>query len=224
MAYYFAFPLAADHQRQLDELIEAHSRGSYNTPEEIGRLAILGVDGVIKVLALDVIEILKNDKEGGSILDVVARLVTSTMHVLLKQLLGKVSHGEQDKLSAYMLRRRVDTPTGRLFGFQMPDAAGEMLQTALHKAAGTSAEQSLDAVRDDLIKAMLLFIDLTTEYCYDEFAACLDLGMIKRKFVDISRSTIQKAGHSTVRKLFATLSDEQIAAVSKHYDGMVLSF
>ena len=224
MAYYFAFPLAADHQQQLDELIEAHSRGSYNTPEEIGRLAILGVDGVIKVLALDVIEILKNDKEGGSILDMVAKLVTSTMHVLLRQLLGKVSHGEQDKLSAYMLRRRVDAPAGRLFGFRMPDAAGQALQAALHKAAETSSEQSFDVVRDDLIKAMLLFIDLTTEYCYDEFVACLDIGFIKRKLVDVSRSTIQKAGHSTVRKLFASLSDEQIRAVSKHYDGMVLSF
>jgi len=221
MAYYFAFPLAVDHQQQLDELIEAHSRGVYNTSEEISRLAILGVDGVIKVLALDVIEILKNDKEGGSILEFVAKLVTSTMHVLLRQLLGKVSHGEQDKLSAYMLRRRVDAPVGRLFGFQMPDAAGQRLQAALQLASeGAVSKDS----RDELVQAMLLFIDLTTEYCYDEFAACLDLGMIKRKLVDMSRGTIQKAGHSTVRKLFASLSDEQICAVSKHYDGMVLSF
>lgn len=220
MSHYFAFALADDHQQQLDALIEAHGRGVYSSPEEIGRLAILGVDGVVKVLALDVIDILKGDQEGGSLLDVVAKLVTSTMRVLLKQLLGKVSPAEQDKLSAYMLRRRVDAPDGRLFGYQMPDADGERLQAVLQRAMAGEGE----GLRDELVAAMNLFIDLTTTYCYDEFAECLDLGFVKRKLVDVSRGTIQKAGHATVRKLIARLDAGQIRAVSAHYQHMMRVF
>lgn len=70
---------------------------------------------------------------------------------------------------------------------------------------------------------MTRFIDLTTVYCYDEFTACLDLGLIKRKIVDVSRSTIQKAGHTTVKKLFEKLTDEQIRDISQHYGKMFLA-
>ncbi len=220
MAYYFGFALPGDHQQQLDELIAAHAEGRYSAPEEIGRLALLGVDGVVKVLALDVIEILKGDQEGGSLLDIVARVVTSTMHVLLKQLLGKVSHAEQDQLAAYMLRRRLDAPQGRLFGYQMPDDDGQRLQAVLQQAATQDAAG--DKMREALVSAMNLFIDLTTQYCYDEFTACLDLGFVKRKLVDVSRSTIQKAGHTTVRKLLMRISDEQLRAVSQHYQHMLI--
>lgn len=220
MAYYFGFALPGDHQQQLDELIAAHAEGRYSAPEEIGRLALLGVDGVVKVLALDVIEILKGDQEGGSLLDIVARVVTSTMHVLLKQLLGKVSHAEQDQLAAYMLRRRLDAPQGRLFGYQMPDDDGQRLQAVLQQAATQDAAG--DNMREALVSAMNLFIDLTTQYCYDEFTACLDLGFVKRKLVDVSRSTIQKAGHTTVRKLLMRISDEQLRAVSQHYQHMLI--
>lgn len=224
MTYYFGFALPADHQQQLDDLITAHGQGSYSSSEEISRLALLGVDGVVKVLALDVIDILKGDQEGGSLLDLVARLVTSTMHVLLKQLLGKVSNAEQDKLAAYMLRRRVDAPQGRLFGYSMPDDAGQRLQKVLQQAIAQDAGENAGDVRAELINAMNLFIDLTTQSCYDEFAACLDLGFVKRKLVDVSRGTIQKAGHSTVRKLISRISDEQIRAVSRHYQHMLLNF
>lgn len=224
MAYYFGFALPGDHQQQLDDLIAAHARGSYSPSEEISRLALLGVDGVVKVLALDVIDILKGDQEGGSLLDLVARLVTSTMHVLLRQLLGKVSHAEQDKLAAYMLRRRIDAPQGRLFGYGMPDDAGQRLHQVLQQAIAQDAGQNAGHVREELINAMNLFIDLTTQNCYDEFAACLELGFVKRKLVDVSRGTIQKAGHTTVRKLLTRINDEQIRAVSRHYQGMLLTF
>lgn len=220
MTYFFGFALVGDHQTRLDELIEAHGRGVYSSQEEIGRLAIMGVDGVVKVLALDVIDILKGDQEGGSLLDMVAKLVTSTMHVLLKQLLGKVSHAEQDALCAYMLRRRIDAPQGRLFGYRMPDADGRRLHEVLARAADAPGS----VTREALIEAMNLFIDLTTVHCYDEFAACLELGFVKRKLVDVSRSTIRSAGHRTVRQLIARVSDDQLQAISRHYQHMMLSF
>ncbi len=218
MTHYFGFALPEGQQEQLDALIEAHGQGVYSSQEEISRLAMLGVDGVVKALALDVIEILKHDQEGGSILDMVARLVTSTMHVLLRQLLGKVSSGEQDKLAAYMLRRRVDAPDGRRFGYAMPDTDGMRLQAALQRAMGPE----VGSVRGELIEVMNLFIDLTTTYCYDEFTDCLELGFVKRKLVDVSRSTIQKAGHATVRKLLQRISDDQLRAVSQHYRHMLI--
>lgn len=220
MTYYFGFALVDDHQQRLDDLLEAHGRGVYSSQEEISQLAIMGVDGVVKVLALDVIDILKGDQEGGSLLDVVARLVTSTMHVLLKQLLGKVTQAEQDKLAAYMLRRRVDAPRGRQFGYRMPDADGQRLHEVLSAAVATPESVS----REALIEAMNLFIDLTTIYCYDEFTDCLALGFVKRKLVDVSRSTIRTAGHRTVRQLINRVGTAQLQDISRHYQHMLLSF
>lgn len=216
MTYHFGFALDSDHQQQLDTLIEAHARGVYSSPEELGRLSIMGVDGVVKVLALDVIDILKATGDNGQVLDWVAKVVTSTMHMMLKQLLGKVSKQEQDKLSAYMLRRRVDTPNGRRFGYSLSDSDGERFMRVMAMAAGADVQQA----RAELVDVMIRFIDLTTDNCYDEFTDCLDLGMIGRKVVSVSRSTIHKAGHSTVKKLFEKLTDEQIQAISKHFQTM----
>jgi len=220
MNHYFGFALADDHQTRLDTLLAGHAQGVYSSQEEISQLAIMGVDGVVKVLALDVIEILKGDQEGSSLLDVVAKLVTSTMHVLLRQLLGKVTRAEQDNLAAYMLRRRVDAPQGRLFGYRMPDADGQRLRTVLTRAV----EGTEPAPRAELIDAMNLFIDLTTTYCYDEFTACLELGFVKRKLVDVSRATIRTAGHRTVRQLIGQVSEAQLRDISRHYQHMMLAF
>ncbi|MDO9534934.1 MAG: hypothetical protein Q7J85_06280 [Bacillota bacterium] len=125
MTYYFGFALANDHQAQLDALLTKHASGEYSEPDEISRLAIMGVDGVVHALAINVIALLRDENgDGTALLDKVAKLVLKTMHGLLGQLLGNVSIEEQDKLAAYMLRRRVDLPQGRLFGYQLSSEDG----------------------------------------------------------------------------------------------------
>ncbi len=215
--HYFGFALASDHQQQLDALLQRHEQGQYSSPEEIGRFAIMGVDGVVNVLAIEVIALLRDESgEGTAILDAVAKLVLKTMHGLLRQLLSDVSRGEQDALADYMLRRRVDTASGRLFGYRLSDVDGQRFQRVFAAVSLPLA----DSQKAELVQLLMHFIDLTTLSCYDEFVACLEMGFFKRQAAALARVTIIKAGHATVRSLVGTLTDEQVVAVARHYQHM----
>lgn len=216
MTYYFGFALANDHQAQLDALLTKHASGEYSEPDEISRLAIMGVDGVVHALAINVIALLRDENGGGTaLLDKVAKLVLKTMHGLLGQLLGNVSIEEQDKLAAYMLRRRVDLPQGRLFGYQLSSEDGQRFIQEL----STVADQAVIS-RDALAKLLMHFIDLTTLSCYDEFVDCLTLSFFKRQATALARTTIIKAGHATIRSLVKALSDEQVITIARYYQSM----
>jgi len=101
MSYVFAFPLAADLQTKIDNMLSGHAKGEYVDAKVSTDLAIGTTDGVTKALALDVIEILKSNGEGAGLLGILANLLKSTMHVLIRQIMGKVDHSEQDKLAGY---------------------------------------------------------------------------------------------------------------------------
>jgi len=216
MTYYFGFALAEDHQSQLDALLDKHGRGEYSEAAEISRLAIMGVDGVVHALAINVIALLRDENgDGTALLDKVAKLVLKTMHGLLGQLLASVSQEEQDKLAEYMLRRRVQLPEKRLFGYFLSDADGQRFQQELSAVA-----EQKQINRDELAKLLMHFIDLTTLSCYDEFIDCLTLSFMKRQGASLARTTIIKAGHATIRALVKSLNDEQVVAVASYYRGM----
>ena len=213
---FFAFPLEKPLQDTIDGLLSDHAQGKYADPSVSTHLAIGTTDGVIKALALDVIDILKSNGEGAGILGVLASLLKGTMHMLIKQIMGKVDRSEQDKLAGYMGRRRVSVNGESRFGFVMPEAAGARFEALLARiAAGDLAN-----TRQELTSVMVDFVELATQNFYDEFTGSLDLGMIKRKLVDVGRSTIIKGSHSAVGKLFVSMSDEDLKKVAAHYASM----
>lgn len=216
MTHYFAFPLDNTLQTTIDGLIADHAQGKYAAPAVSTQLAIGTTDGVIKAMALDVIEILKSGGEGAGILDVLAKLLKSTMHGLIKGIMGKVDQGEQDKLAAYLGRRRVVINGQPRFGFVMPDAAGARFEDLL----GRIAAGDLGNTRAELTAAMNDFINLAVAHFYDEFTGSLDLGMIKRKLVDVGRGTVVKGSQSATNKLFASMNDADLQKVAAHYTSM----
>lgn len=214
--HFFAFPLEKPLQDTIDGLLADHAQGKYAAPAVSTQLAIGTTDGVIKALALDIIDILKSNGEGAGILGVLASLLKGTMHMLIKQIMGKVDQGEQDKLSAYLGRRRVSVNGAPRFGFVMPEADGVRFEGLL----GRIAAGELDNARPELTRVMTDFIELATKNFYDEFTGSLDLGMIKRKLVDVGRSTIIKGSQSAVGKLFSSMSDDDLKKVATHYATM----
>ncbi len=216
MTHYFAFPLDNGLQATIDALLADHAQGKYAAPAVSTQLAIGTTDGVIKALALDVIDILKSGGDGAGILGVLASLLKTTMHGLIKGIMGKVDQGEQDKLAAYLGRRRVSVNGGARFGFIMPDAQGERFEALLTRIAAGDLSNS----RQELTRVMTDFIELATKHFYDEFTASLDLGMIKRKLVDVGRGTIIKGSHSATSKLFVSMSDDDLRKVAAHYATM----
>jgi len=216
MTHYFSFPLDHALQAAIDNLLAEQAQGRYASPETSIRLATGTTDGIIKALALDVIAILRSDGEGAGILDVLARLLKSTMHVLIKQIMGKVDRGEQDRLAVYLQHRRIVVDGQTRFGFIMSDDTGERFQ----KLLGRIMAGDLTNVRSELTTAMNGFIDLAVTSFYDEFTGALDLGLIKRKLVDVGRGTIIKGSQTAVARLFASMSDEDLGKVAAHYTTM----
>ena len=133
--YVFGFPLDASLQKTIDDLLTNHAKGQYANSATAVTLAIGTTDGVVKALALDVIDILKANGEGGGVLAVLANLLKSTMHVLIKQIMGKVSDAEQDKLAGYLGRRRQVVDGVTKFGFIMPQPLGKRFEEILNAIA-----------------------------------------------------------------------------------------
>lgn len=215
-AYFFSFPLDAKLQHTLDDLLTNHAKGQYADPSVTVALAIGTTDGVIKAMALDVIDILKSGGDGAGILGMLANLLKSTMHTLIKQIMGKVSNGEQDKLAAYLARRRVIVNGATRFGFSMPDAIGARFDSVLARIAAGDMANS----REDLTAAMYDFTEIATVNFYDEFTGALDIGFIKQKMVSMGRGAIVKGSHSAVGKLFAGMNDDDLKRVCAHYSSM----
>ncbi|MDP1539749.1 MAG: hypothetical protein Q8L72_03740 [Moraxellaceae bacterium] len=216
MSYVFAFPLAADLQTKIDNMLSGHAKGEYVDAKVSTDLAIGTTDGVTKALALDVIEILKSNGEGAGLLGVLANLLKSTMHVLIRQIMGKVDHSEQDKLANYLKNRRIEVDGAPRFGFVMPEALGGRFDELLTRIA----DGNMNNARPDITKAMQDFVMVAVASFYDEFTSCIDLGFVKRKMVDVGRGTIIKGSQSTVNKLFATMSDDDLKKVTAHYTTM----
>jgi hypothetical protein len=216
MSYIFAFPLAADLQTKIDNMLSGHAKGEYVDAKVSTELAIGTTDGVTKALALDVIEILKANGEGAGILGVLANLLQSTMHMLIRQIMGKVDHSEQDKLAAYLNRRRINVDGAPRFGFVMPDPLGVRFEELLARISSGNFNNA----RADITKAMQDFVLVAVTSFYDEFTSCIDLGFVKRKMVDVGRGTIIKGSQSTVNKLFASMSDDDLQKVTAHYATM----
>ena len=57
MTHYFSFPLDNSLQATIDNLLVEHTQGKYVAPAVSTQMAIGTTDGVIKALALDVIDI-----------------------------------------------------------------------------------------------------------------------------------------------------------------------
>lgn len=215
-AYFFSFPLDAQLQQTLDDMIANHAKGQYADPSVSTTLAIGTTDGVVKALALDVIEILKSGGEGAGILGILANLLKSTMHMLIRQIMGKVSNAEQDKLVGYLSRRRVVVNGVARFGFSLPEAVGTRFDDLLKRIAAGQ----LDNARPELTKLMGEFVDLAVGNFYDDFTNSLDLGFVKRKLVDVGRGTVSKGSHSATGKLFQSMSDADLQKVAAHYATM----
>ncbi|MEO6698305.1 MAG: hypothetical protein ABIR53_02305 [Paraperlucidibaca sp.] len=214
--YVFGFPLEASLQNTIDELIAKHAKGQYADSATAIKLSIGTTDGVVKAMALDVIDILKASGDGGGILSVLANLLKSTMHVLIKQIMGKVSDPEQDKLAGYLSRRRQVVDGVSKFGFIMPPALGQRFEDILARIAASN----MAGAREDLTAAMSDFVEASTSAFYDDFTNSLEVGFVKKKMVSIGRSTIIKGSNSAIAKLFMSMNDADLKSVSAHYGRM----
>lgn len=216
----FAFTLDSGLQQTIDTLLANHAAGQYADSSTSVKLAVGTTDAIIKALALDVIEILKSSGESAGVMDMLAKLLKSTMGGLIKGIMGTLDKGEQDKLAAYLGRRRLAVSGNTRFGFPMPEAIGARFEAVIGQI---TSGQITPATRPELTQLMNQFVDLCMSNFYDEFTGSLDLGFVKRKLVDVGRGTITKGSQSAMNKLFVDMSDADLQKVTAHYASMFIT-
>lgn len=211
--YQFSFPLGADVQSQIDRVLTGQKQGTYPSASDVVSISLATNDAIIQALALDVIDILNANGDGGNILKVLAGLLKSTMHGLIRQLMGKLSHSELDKLAGYLQNRQVTVAGEKRFGFQMSEATGSRLLAVLDDIEA----QRFDGVRQRLTQEMGAFVDVAVVNFFDELTQSLDLGFVAKKLVAVGRATVVKGSHSATAKLFVSMKDDELVAVGRHY-------
>ncbi|MDP2226478.1 MAG: hypothetical protein Q8J78_03265 [Moraxellaceae bacterium] len=216
MTTHFAFKLTDATQSGIDELLRNLDAGSPEPQHALHtRLSVVLTDEVIANAFENLIERFQGG-EGAGVLHTLIGLLKGTVHVLIRQLLGKHDNAEVAKMAQYMRDRRLSLHGETRFGFALPDALGSQLQRLFGEIrAGNGV-----AVRAELTATMTRFADLGVERFYDDFVVDMELGFIKRKAVELGRSTISKGVHSALNKLIPSLGQKELEVFVDYYGAM----
>lgn len=216
MSTYFAFPLSAPVQQRLDELLKnLDSRASAPQHDLHTQVSIEISDEIMRACVEEIIARFQagGDGEGAGILHTMLGILKSTSHMLIRQMLGKASNEDVNRMAQYLRDRRLALNGQVLFGFPVPtDLAARFEQAFAHIDAGNG-----EAHRADVQQAMLAFADLALIRFYDDFIKPMELGFIKRKASDLGRATIAKGVHVAVSKLFSGLKQKELKIWSDYF-------
>lgn len=220
MTLYFAFPLTPATQSGIDELL-ANLDAKVAAPQHElhTRLTVTLVDEVLANAFEKLIERFEGaGGESSGVLHTLINLLKSTVHVLVRQLLGKHGNDEVSRMAQFLRDRRVVVGEQVLFGFALPDALGATLQRLFAEVAAGNGKQ----VRGEMLPVMTQLADLAIARFYDDFAAPMELGFIKRKAVDIGRSTITKGVHAALNKLIPSLGQKELGVFAGYYGSLLV--
>jgi hypothetical protein len=216
-AYYFAFKPTDKLRDDIQTLLTNLDAGVPEPQHKLHtQISIQMTDEVMDQLLMSIVNAMKGEGESAGILGTLAGLLRGTVHVLIKQMLGKHDNAEVRKMAQYLRDRSVIVDGEFRLGFKLPDAVGANMMTLLER---TRAGEG-DAVRQELVATMLQFVDLSVTHLYDEFVAPVSLGFIMRKAVDLGRSTISKGSHSAINKVFPQLRVPEMKTFAGIYAGM----
>ncbi len=217
MAAYFAYradqELAKDLEYVLAKL-DAHS--SEPQADLYVKMSMQFTDSVIQVILLDLVKAMGSNT---GILEHLAGVLRSTMHVLLRQLLSKRSNEELSKAATYVHGRRRYRGQEVYIAIPLKDSLRthfEVVFTEIDAGRG-------EANREELRVAMSEFIDQALISYFDEFIAALHLGFIMSKASGMARATISKGAHAAMNKLIPALSQEEMQSMANYFDQFMFS-
>lgn len=145
--------------------------------------------------------------------------VKSSIHVLLGQLLGKVSNDEVQASIDFIEQSLFKDPAGQLrIGTQIDQELAKQLQSNYNAIlSGESAK----AIRPALLTQYQNLADQIIFHFMTQFQKTLGLGMIKRKAADMATATVKKSIHIGAEKLILNLDSQELTMVSEQHRGLV---
>lgn len=216
MSTYLALQLAAPVQQRIDELLknldarvaapqhDLHTRVSIELSDEIMRLCVEELIARFQA---------GGDGDGAGILHTLLGILKSTSHMLIRQMLGKASNEDVNRMAQFLRDRRLVLDGQQRFGFEVPAELAARFDRAFAAIAAGEGEP----LRGDIQQAMVAFADLALVRFYDDFVKPMELGFIKRKASDLGRATISKGMHVAVNKLFPTLRQKELQVWADYF-------
>lgn len=216
-AYYFALKPSDTLRDQIQTLIKNLDSGVKEPQHKLHtQISILMTDEILDGLLMSIVNALKGEGESAGILGTLTNMLRSTVHVLIKQMLGKHDNAEVNRMAKYLRDRSLSINGEFRLGFPLTEAYGAHMIDLLNKALAGEG----DKYRTELTKAMGEFIDLSTARLYDDFVEPIPLGFILRKGANLGHSTINKGSHTAINRVFPTFNAEQIKTFSGIYADM----
>ncbi|MCC2638213.1 MAG: hypothetical protein K0Q68_1932 [Moraxellaceae bacterium] len=219
MTTYFAMPLAQPVQQGIDELLKnLDTRVSAPQHDLHTRVSIDLSDDTLRICVEEMMARFQGGESAG-ILHTLLSILKSTSHMLIRQMLGKGSNDDVNRMAKYLRDRRHVLNGALLFGFPMPAELASRFATTFAAIRAGQGEQH----RAELTRIMLTFADMAVERFYDDFVAPMDLGFLKRKGSDLGRATILKGCHVAVNKLFPHLDQKDLEIFADYFDSLLVS-
>lgn len=222
MATYFAFP-ASDRLRDGSlTLLDNFEKGAREPQSrlfvEVGQIF---TDEIVDALLLNIVRSAEKAHSGAKILEQFASLIKSTVHALIKQVLGKMSNEELRPLAGYMRQRRLTLTQGGTekdyIAFILPADFHARFRAVLEQGARGESNTS------ELLACMEIFTEKAHTAFYDESLGAIKLGFIGRKMADVGGSALRKGSQAATRRLIPDLQGEELKQFCAYFLLMLIT-
>ena len=176
------------------------------------RLSVAMTDEIIDNLLLHLVDALQAaGGEGHGLIRFLGGFIKTTMHGLLKVMLGHPNNKELAPRADFIRGVHLNLPDDQpRLGFAIPADLHKRFIFLFDEIDAGNGKQHTAAI----LKAFEEFIDLAIIHFYDDFIASLNLGFLLKKGAQAARGQIHIQSISTFKKLIPSLSDNELKAMS----------
>ncbi|HEX6591277.1 MAG TPA: hypothetical protein VF050_04705 [Moraxellaceae bacterium] len=222
MTAYFAF-IASDALRDGSLTLMENFEKGVREPQsaKFVQVSQLFTDEIVDALLLNIVRAAESNHSGAKVLESFAGLIKSTVHGLIRQVLGKMSNEELRPLAGYIKQRRL---TLNQDGVQrdyicFPMEAGFQARFRAVLEQGARGEKNTP----ELLACMEQFTGLAHEAFYDQSLQTIKLGFIGRKLADVGGAAIRKGSQSANKRLIPELQGQELKEFSEYFLGMLIT-
>lgn len=176
-------------------------------------------DEIVDALLLNLMRGSDADSHAPKAIETVASLIKSTVHALIRQILGKMDNAELKPVADFIASRRaVLDDSGDVhdyISFDLSPADHALLEGAWSAAA--SGQQDIPA----MTHAMLRFSELAIAAFYEDSAKAIKLGFIARNMFNMGHAAISKGSRTAISRLIPSLKPRELQAFGKYFQGML---
>lgn len=221
MTCYFAFRASDALSAGSLSLMENFERGVQEPQgQKFVQVAQLFSDEIVDALLLNLVRSADSSASSARVLEGFASLVKSTVHGLIKQVLGKMSNDELRPLAGYIKQRRLTLPVDG----QMQDYICFAMPADVHARFRAVLQQGVRGERNvaEMQACMDIFTEMAHKAFYDDSLQSIKLGFIARKVVDVGGAAIRKAAQAANKRLIPELAGAELQQFSAYFLAMLI--